>query len=670
MAIFDKNDKKEILKVRRAVLRKFPALATTMSTLKFKATRKVETAATDGEKVYYNPDFMGRLKFDEKVFVMAHETMHVSHNHLVRAGKKKDLGSWNTATDAVINQTLVDEGLPIPQVEGMNFVDIPDAKDKSAEQMYKKLRTQKRRDQQQQAQQQGGQSKQGNQSGSPQQSQPEQSQPQQSGQGQSSQSSGQQPQNSGSSGGQPQQSTGAGTQSQPSGQSQTRHGGGQTEDRTQEGGSSGGDGETQDKTSQGQGGSGQKQQKQPEQTQSEGSGETKPKKDYEQKGHSDHDMWKKAIEKAKKQQEKDKKDKSSLKPDEKKKEEPKEDKKDEGDKKPQDKKPDEKKTDDKKPQEKPQTDKPKGQPQEQPKADKPQKPKQSEESGGEESEGEKVTEDDYSAEEDSFKESHREKVKKDTDTEGEEKEEDEEGSEDDLREKEFRELNKKLRKELVEKMKQAIERKADGAKDRTFGRGAGQEKGKFGQVGDAKAVVSWRTILRREFDKDQPEWSYRRSSEENYYMARIENRIMFEQPMTEVMLDTSGSIDDVLLRGFLRQLKPLLKSSKMKVACFDDDVYGFVEIKTNEDIDSFTFYGRGGTNLDAPVRAFSKDRKVNKIIFTDGCGYMPREDLKDVNVIWLIFDNDDFHPCCGKVIYVNKAEVIKEEDDYENESDI
>lgn len=657
MAIFDKNDKKEILKVRRAVLRKFPALATTMSTLKFKATRKVETAATDGEKVYYNPDFMGRLKFDEKVFVMAHETMHVSHNHLVRAGKKKDLGSWNTATDAVINQTLVDEGLPIPQVEGMNFVDIQDAKDKSAEQMYKKLRTQKRRDQQQQAQQQGGQSKQGNQSGSPQQSQPEQSQPQQSGQGQSSQSSGQQPQNSGSSGGQPQQSTGAGTQSQPSGQSQTGRsnspqssqtgqGGGQTEDRTQEGGSSGGDGETQDKTSQGQGGSGQKQQKQPEQTQSEGSGETKPKKDYEQKGHSDHDMWKKAIEKAKKQQEKDKKDKSSLKPDE-------------------------KKTDDKKPQEKPQTDKPKGQPQEQPKADKPQKPKQSEESGGEESEGEKVTEDDYSAEEDSFKESHREKVKKDTDTEGEEKEDDdEEGSEDDLREKEFRELNKKLRKELVEKMKQAIERKADGAKDRTFGRGAGQEKGKFGQVGDAKAVVSWRTILRREFDKDQPEWSYRRSSEENYYMARIENRIMFEQPMTEVMLDTSGSIDDVLLRGFLRQLKPLLKSSKMKVACFDDDVYGFVEIKTNEDIDSFTFYGRGGTNLDAPVRAFSKDRKVNKIIFTDGCGYMPREDLKDVNVIWLIFDNDDFHPCCGKVIYVNKAEVIKEEDDYENESDI
>ena len=116
------------------------------------------------------------------------------------------------------------------------------------------------------------------------------------------------------------------------------------------------------------------------------------------------------------------------------------------------------------------------------------------------------------------------------------------------------------------------------------------------------------------------------------------------------------------MKEFLRQLKPLLKESKLRVGCFDEFVYDFVDIKSTKDIDYFkvTRKSTWTENWDAAVRAFSKKKGVNKIVFIDGnpCpGVMPKEDLSKVNVLWLVFDNQRFKPCCGKVIFVNRNEL-------------
>lgn len=124
---------------RQAVLRKFPLLGVAMANLKTVPARRVgreeiEVAATDGEYIYYNPDFFDTLTDDQRVFIYAHEVMHVAFNHIMRsAGRNKKI--WNQATDAVINQILKSEGLPM--VDG--GVDIATAIDKSAEEMYEKL---------------------------------------------------------------------------------------------------------------------------------------------------------------------------------------------------------------------------------------------------------------------------------------------------------------------------------------------------------------------------------------------------------------------------------------------------------------------------------------------------------------------------------------------------
>ncbi len=125
------------------------------------------------------------------------------------------------------------------------------------------------------------------------------------------------------------------------------------------------------------------------------------------------------------------------------------------------------------------------------------------------------------------------------------------------------------------------------------------------------------------------------------------------RPETEIILDTSGSIDETLLRNFLRECKNILQTSKVKVGCFDTKFYGFNEIKDVSDIDNLPFYGGGGTNFDVAVNAFTR-RVENKIIFTDGDANMPST---PIDAIWIVFGGIKINPVGGKVIYVDDDQL-------------
>ena len=140
----------------------------------------------------------------------------------------------------------------------------------------------------------------------------------------------------------------------------------------------------------------------------------------------------------------------------------------------------------------------------------------------------------------------------------------------------------------------------------------------------------------------------------------------FKSTDPETSIDVSGSVDLKLVKSFLRQLKPLLKQSKLRVGCFNEKFWGFVDIKSEKDIDNFTIPrgARGNSawteDWDLAVRSFTKKREINKIVFTDGypCpGTMPKEDLKRENIIWLVYGNKDFKPCCGKVINITEKQL-------------
>lgn len=474
--------------VKNLVLRKFPLLGTTMTTLETKPSNSIETAATDGQTIYYSPDFFKNLNDDEKVFVYAHEVMHVAFNHILRS-KGRNQRLWNIATDSVINQILQKEELPL--IKG--GVDIAEALNHSAEEMYEKLL-----EKQQEKQQQSG------------------------------------------------------------GQDNQNENGGQSEQNN---------------------------------------------KENEQVGHDSHEIWKKAVEQNEQQQQQQQSSEQDK-------------------EQQQDSKEGEKKS-----------------------KSVWNKIKDLFDSSNKQSENKDENKSPVTNKKPKIKQNQSKKDSSDTSNAKERSK----GQESDW-EKTFEQKNRQERQKCAAQIRRRLEQQ----KSKVLKEMSKSRQESLGPVGNSKEVENWKKLLKKTVEEETDRWSYRRSGANNDYMARVEELEDENKAQTEVMLDVSGSVDEEMLKEFLRQLKPILKNSKLKVGCFDERFYGFKEIKSNRDIDNFAVPGGGGTNIDLAVRAFSKKKEVNKIVFTDGYSYqMPKNDLKNVNVIWLIYDNDNFQPVCGKVIYVS-----------------
>lgn len=219
-----------------------------------------------------------------------------------------------------------------------------------------------------------------------------------------------------------------------------------------------------------------------------------------------------------------------------------------------------------------------------------------------------------------------------------------------------------------EEQLERVKKRFDKTKRKMRGEQVPEESIDLGNIGESRNEIDWKSLLRREVEKSETIWSRRRSVAENNYAYRLEENEVEEEAETEVMIDVSGSVDLELVKAFLRELKPIIKQSKLKVGCFNEKFWGLVDIKNVKDIDNFTIPrgARGHSawteDWDLAVRSFTKKREINKIVFTDGypCpGTMPKDDLKRENIIWLVYGNKDFKPCCGRVINITEKQLGK-----------
>lgn len=229
-------------------------------------------------------------------------------------------------------------------------------------------------------------------------------------------------------------------------------------------------------------------------------------------------------------------------------------------------------------------------------------------------------------------------------------------------------------KEILERIKAAIKNtKSDSTGEETekiqvvvsgvFGPGTltEEKKVKFDDIGDGYPLINWPLILKRQKEVVDYDWSYQNASiEDGILTSHLDENAYKVAYETEIVLDTSSSISDDLLRSFLRECKNILTFSKIKVGCFDVKFYGFKEIRNMRDIDEFEFVGRGGTDFNVAVNAFSKDAD-NKIIFTDADGYAPD---KEIDAIWIIFGDKDIKPRGGKVIHIDSQKLINLSQEY------
>ena len=214
-------------------------------------------------------------------------------------------------------------------------------------------------------------------------------------------------------------------------------------------------------------------------------------------------------------------------------------------------------------------------------------------------------------------------------------------------EKEAFKKNLEDRKKQLEELKEAISKLASQA-----GSTSNEDVREIENIGISKPLIDWRYIL-REAIKYDVDWSYQNATiEDGVITPNLEEQ---PKPETEIVLDTSGSISDVLLRNFLRECKNILQQSRVKVGCFDTKFYGFHEIRTEQDIENMKFVGGGGTDFYVAINAFTR-RVENKIIFTDGEAWMPNIPC---DAIWIVFGQTKINPKGGKVIYITPEQLDK-----------
>lgn len=137
---------------RSSLIMQQPFYGSLAMRLQIVQAQSVETMATDGTRLYYNPAFLAEIDDRETQFVIAHEVLHCALGHHVRRNDR-DPKRWNIACDYVVNRMLERAGFKVPKgayinarFDGFN-----------AEEVYRILENEDRQQQQQQHQQQQSQ---------------------------------------------------------------------------------------------------------------------------------------------------------------------------------------------------------------------------------------------------------------------------------------------------------------------------------------------------------------------------------------------------------------------------------------------------------------------------------------------------------------------------------
>jgi predicted metal-dependent peptidase len=110
---------------------KSPFFATLALFTRFQATQALPTAATDGQDIFVNQDFVRSLSSPQVDGLLLHEVLHAALLHVVRRGQREPL-LWNIAADIVVNGMISQQscfelpqgGIRDPELEHLSVEEI------------------------------------------------------------------------------------------------------------------------------------------------------------------------------------------------------------------------------------------------------------------------------------------------------------------------------------------------------------------------------------------------------------------------------------------------------------------------------------------------------------------------------------------------------------------
>jgi predicted metal-dependent peptidase len=161
--------------------------------------------------------------------------------------------------------------------------------------------------------------------------------------------------------------------------------------------------------------------------------------------------------------------------------------------------------------------------------------------------------------------------------------------------------------------------------------------------------MDWRQMLRMNIQSlIKSNFSFARPNRKSQHSGAVLPGMMNEETIDVCIgIDMSGSISDAQAKDFLSEVKGIMdeyKDFKIKLWCFDTDVYNYAEFTgdTSDEIMDYKVAGGGGTDFEVNYTFMDREGIAPKkfIMFTDGypCSSWGDEDYCDT--LFIIHGNE------------------------------
>ena len=181
------------------------------------------------------------------------------------------------------------------------------------------------------------------------------------------------------------------------------------------------------------------------------------------------------------------------------------------------------------------------------------------------------------------------------------------------------------------------------------------------KVGKSMPILNWKELLEASLICHSETITSFYEVEMDGVMKK-EEKPDYSDSESEIIIDSSGSMDMQKVKVILRECKNILSVSQVKVGFCDTKFYGWKNINCDADIDNLHIIGRGGTDFEEMANSFSKNID-NKIVLTDGYCDFP---LNRPDILWIIINYDlpiyldeKYYPSVKDVnyIFINEKDI-------------
>ena len=175
-----------------------------------------------------------------------------------------------------------------------------------------------------------------------------------------------------------------------------------------------------------------------------------------------------------------------------------------------------------------------------------------------------------------------------------------------------------------------------------------------------ESKMNWRQIIRQQIQSTiRNDYTFMRPSRKGWHVGAILPGMNYLESIDiAISLDMSGSISNEMAQDFLGEIKSIMeefKDYKIKLWCFDTNVYNEddFEAHNGKDLMEYEIRGGGGTEFMCNWDYMKEQDIVPKkfIMFTDGYPYGSWGEEQYCDTVFVIHGNDTIVPPFGTVAY-------------------